>query len=516
MDTDGFAAKNGCVEFYSSKEILIQGVSHLLHTLGIKHEIRVKKIPKGQPHLKESYRIKFVAPFIVFRFSAKASRQNTTLRNTQKWRYVVNIQEVESEPVKCIAVDAPDHLFLAGEGHIPTHNSSALLMAALQYVDYPQYDALILRKTFADLSKPNAIMDRALAWLRPFVDRGEVKWNSGQKRFFFPSGATLSFGYLDHSGDHYQYQGAEFQFIAFDEVTQFPEYQYAYLFSRLRKNDGNPVPLRMRAAGNPGGVGHDWVKQRFLVEGKANKRVFVPARLWDNPHINQAEYEKSLMNLDPVTRAQLLNGDWDAQMTGGFFKRQWFKPISQQEVPDRSDMKLVRYWDLAATEPSEINRDPDYTVGVLVGKHLRTKQKYVLDVKRFRLTPKAVEDQILETAKADGRKVSIRMEQEGGASGKNTIDHYRLDVLNGYDFKGVKPTLDKVARAIPVANSAEAGDYHVVQAVWTTEFINEVIQFPAKGVHDDQVDGFSGADEALENNKLIRTPVRAVGLYGSN
>src|SRR5439155_6373928 len=89
----------------------------------------------------------------------------------------------------------------------------------------------------------------------------------------FPSGAVLRFGYLDTALDIYQYQSAEFQFIGFDELSQFKENDYRYLFSRLRKAKGIDVPLRMRSGSNPGGVGHEWVKKRFIEEGRKEGRV---------------------------------------------------------------------------------------------------------------------------------------------------------------------------------------------------------------------------------------------------
>jgi hypothetical protein len=105
----------------------------------------------------------------------------------------------------------------------------------------------------------------------------------------------------------YRYQSAEFQVVGFDELTQFSESQFTYLFSRLRRLADVPLSLRIRSASNPGGVGHLWAKERYLAgEGS---RVFVPDRLDDNPHLDRAEYVASLAQLDPVTRARLLAGD---------------------------------------------------------------------------------------------------------------------------------------------------------------------------------------------------------------
>lgn len=184
--------------------------------------------------------------------------------------------------------------------------SDALLMAALQYVDVPGYSAILFRRTFADLALPGALMDRAEQWLRGT----DARWNDRDKTWTFPSGATLTFGYLEHEGDKYRYQGAEFQFVGFDELTQFTETQYRYLFSRLRRLQGSEVPIRMRGATNPGGDGHQWVHARFLVAGAAEGRVFVPAKLDDNPSLDREEYVQSLSELDEVTRRHLLDGDW--------------------------------------------------------------------------------------------------------------------------------------------------------------------------------------------------------------
>lgn len=210
--------------------------------------------------------------------------------------------------------------------------SDAMLMSALRYVDVPGYAALILRKTFADLALPGAIMARAKEWLAGT----DARWNERDSRFTFPSGATLSFGYLDTKNDKYRYAGAEFQFVAFDELTQFSEEDYVYLFTRLRKPaDGSlaDVPLRMRSASNPGNRGHEWVRRRLVkrlpappredeepdpmdTPERAARRVFIPAKLEDNPSIDADDYRESLAAVDQHTREQILDGDWDARPPG--------------------------------------------------------------------------------------------------------------------------------------------------------------------------------------------------------
>lgn len=144
-------------------------------------------------------------------------------------------------------------VFFGGQGG--GGKSEALWFGALQYVHLSTYAALILRRTYADLAKPGALMDRSKAYLTGT----KAVWNETKKQWRFPSGATITFGHLENEEAKYDFASAEFQYIAFDELTHFTETQYTFLFTRLRKNvtgDGADIPLRMRSASNPGSRGH--------------------------------------------------------------------------------------------------------------------------------------------------------------------------------------------------------------------------------------------------------------------
>lgn len=366
--------------------------------------------------------------------------------------------------------------------------SDALLMCALQYADVPGYSALILRRTYKDLSLPNAIMDRARQWL----SGTDAVWREDDKRWTFPSGANLTFGYLEHEADKYQYQGAELQFIAFDELTQFSESQYTYLFSRLRRLVGLPVPTRMRAASNPGGIGHEWVKARFIDPGSPGS-PFIPASISDNPFIDEVEYRKSLSHLDPLDRAQIERGDWTAKPEGGKFRREWFPVIPA--VPTLT--RQIRYWDLASTKPNKENTDPDYTVGCRMGWD--GNAFIITNVARWRDTPAKVEAMMRNIGSQDGRQIPIRLEQEPGSSGVIVVDHYARNVFKGFNFSGVRATGNKTGRANPLSSWAEQGKVLLVEGDWNEAFLNELETFPQKGFHDDQVDAASGAMAELAN-----------------
>jgi len=367
--------------------------------------------------------------------------------------------------------------------------SSALLMAALQYVDIPGYSAILFRRTFADLSLPGALMDRFRTWSTLYDD---IHWNNNSFVATFPSSARISFGYLNNTNDYLRYKGSEFQFIGMDEVTEIRESDYRYLFSRLRRPATGPlssVPLRMRCASNPA---PNWVRQRFIVEGREKGRIFVPSRLTDNPGIDADSYRQALSALDPVERRRLEEGDWWSTTLGSMFDRTLVVIIDNEEVPvTTSSARVVRFWDLAATEPSQSTPDPDWTVGTLM--MFDEGIAHVLDVKKKRVKADKVEQLIAQTAYEDGVTVPIRMEQEPGSSGKAIIDQFARYVLPGFDFGAIRSTGDKITRARPFAAALANGNVRVVRGAWLSDWLDELSAFPESAPHDDQVDSATGA-----------------------
>lgn len=235
--------------------------------------------------------------------------------------------------------------------------SVALLMAALQYVHTPGYAALIIRKDLPRLNLPGGLIPRSHEWLA-----NQAEWHGARREWRFEiesqPHASLTFGYLSRPLDKYRYASSEFQFIAFDELTDFDEDDYLFLFSRLRRPAHLQVPLRIRSASNPGGVGHLWVKQRFVGQESGARsqesgarsqesaarsqeseaaasltpgsclltpgplpagvfrkhgRIYIPARIADNPALDESEYRGTLAHLPSVARERLMNGDWSIQ-----------------------------------------------------------------------------------------------------------------------------------------------------------------------------------------------------------
>lgn len=175
---------------------------------------------------------------------------------------------------------------------------------------------------------------------------------------------------------------------------------------------------------------------------------------------------------------------------GGLFKKHWFEIVEALPVGARI-RRRVRGWDTAGTE-----NDGDYTAGVLLAE---TPEGviYVEDVVRDQLEagPDGVDLLILNTAKMDGRKVSVREEKEGGSAGKAVVaSHAKL--LRGHDYEGVLVSGDKVTRARPFRAQCAAGNVKLLRGAWNKAYLDELAGFPV-GANDDQVDGSSCAYNAL-------------------
>lgn len=364
--------------------------------------------------------------------------------------------------------------------------SDWLLMEASQYADNPKSHSMIFRKTYTDLILQDAILDRAKTWWIPMG----IKYNNVERKFTFPSGATVSFGYLQNSDHHLRYQGAAWTMLGFDEASQLRPNQMEYLSSRVRRMLNTDVPLRIRYASNPGDIAHEWLKERFIDAPNTIEHCFVPSKVGDIPSADNEEYTKALKKLDSVTYAQLMHGDWEAQIDSGWMEVDKIKV--EENLPDAPE--YIRFWDCAATDG-----DGDYTVGVKAA--LIDGVYYIYDVRRFRKNPSGVEEEIKLAAEEDGYECIIRMEQEPGSSGKTVINNYSRRILVGYTFRGVPSTGPKTERAKPVASAIGNGNVVMKKAEWNRAFKDELRAFP-KGTNDDQVDATSGVFRELNKRNF--------------
>lgn len=230
--------------------------------------------------------------------------------------------------------------------------TDCLIAGVTRDVRNPKYHGLIIRRTFPQLQE---IVDRCHR-LYPLFG---AFYRATNKRWVFPSGAFIDLGHMQHEVDKYDYQGKEYHKIGVDELTQFTETQYTYLFSRLRTTDPEITP-QILSTTNPGGIGHHWVKERFVavtdpgrsfIDPKTGlSRVFVPAKIEDNPTLfeNDPIYLSRLEALPEIEKMRLRYGIWDA------FEGQVFTELSQRvhgcepfDIPPEWEKFCVLDWGYA-------------------------------------------------------------------------------------------------------------------------------------------------------------------------
>ena len=432
--------------------------------------------------------------------------------------------------------------------------SDALLMAAAQYAwKHPEFSGIMFRKTHTDLAQPGALMDRAMEWWIP----AGVRWDGSNKIFRFPNGAKVAMAYLSKPNDHHRYKSAEYQYTAWDELTDWStstQHEYVGL-SRVRRTTGSHVPLRTLSASNPGGAGHNWVKKRFIDDNAPHP--YVPASIRNNPFIDQGDYIEQLMQMHPTVREQLLNGDWEAREQGDYFRREWFGALLNPDTdkwPDEDSVR-VRWWDLAASE----RENSAYTSGVLMAKH-RMGVRAIEHCRSFRATPGKRDDWIIQQAKLDGFGVTVGLEIEPGSGGIAQFLALEKQLKQqGYRVHGARPRVEmnsdlqnkmlirqpaadrgKEGRAAPVASCLQRGYFRraegsieecgslsrwygldegrttthqrdglrLFHGKWTQDYLDVVEGFP-EGPTCDEVDATSGAWAFLETQNFgLRIPIQ--------
>ena len=254
--------------------------------------------------------------------------------------------------------------------------SEATIWDALKYaLQYRGSRQIIFRRTFPDLQR-SIIMRTLQAYPKQLG-----KYNQSKHEWLFINGSVIELAYWDNDANYMNYQGAEYDVIRWEELTQFEERWYVYMLSRLRSG-GNDYPKSVKSTTNPGGVGHSWVKRRFIDVGAPeqvhmvpvtddngnhlsyppqhpragelayNRVIFIPANVYDNHALmaNDPNYLMRLLALPDNERKQLLEGDWDT------FAGQYFNEFSRAvhviepfEIPP--DWKRYRAMDEGYNDP---------------------------------------------------------------------------------------------------------------------------------------------------------------------
>jgi hypothetical protein len=225
-------------------------------------------------------------------------------------------------------IDAKESEVLFGGAAGGGKSYGQMVDALLFALKYPGSKQLVLRRSFAELDK--SLIRTSLA----LFPRDIYSFNSSTHTGRFKNGSIIDFGYCAAENDVYQYQSAEYDLIRFDELTHFTESQYIYLISRVR--GANSFPKQIKSSTNPGGIGHGWVKARFVDPSPSGKgftgedgmkRIFIPALLSDNGFLMRGDggYRERLMALPEREKKALLYGDWN------IFEGQYFTEFDKDK-----------------------------------------------------------------------------------------------------------------------------------------------------------------------------------------
>lgn len=246
--------------------------------------------------------------------------------------------------------DSPQQRFLQSSvkevgfgGEAGGSKSFSLILDPTYQLTQKDYHALLLRRTYKQLTGDDGLVSlsqKVYPALGGTFIKSEYLWT------FSDYPGTIRFGHIEHENNLEQdHEGHQYAYLGWDELQTFTERMYLYLFSRNRSSNPD-IKLYIRSTFMPGGIGHFWVKKRFIDPFKngrgyinqpkffrringidtevesgdkyATQRLFIPSRLEDNPYLYQdgeGEYEKGLYQLDTVDYRRK-RGDWDIRRTG--------------------------------------------------------------------------------------------------------------------------------------------------------------------------------------------------------
>lgn len=388
------------------------------------------------------------------------------------------------------------------------------VMDFVPHIKHPGFRGVVTRRTTTQLKASGGILDKAMQLFIKIDPK--VKWKSQDNKFVFSSGAEIFLKHFEHWKDHRNWQGTEYTEILIDEGTQFEEEMVLYCMSRLR-NPHCTVSPRLRITCNPDRNSYlrkwvDWWidEQGFPIEERCGVKryfkrsentflwgdspeevcekygakmedilsfTFINATVKDNPVVleNNPQYVSWLESLPRVERARLLLGNWDVSEEGsGYWKAEWCELI---EKPPLNVVKKVRAWDISGAVPSDLNPNPDWSVGVLMSKD-KFDNVYVEDVVRFQARHGEVYQRMLETAKADGAETMISVPIDPGAAGKHYASTLIGDLASeGFYAKGKTAQKSKVQRFAPFCAASESGRVKIVKAEWNEAYILELETF---------------------------------------
>jgi hypothetical protein len=320
MDTDGTVSKEGKAEFTSSLPNLTESLVFLLQSIGVKCGVNRNKSTLYGKRCKDRYRTTFRTTLPIFRLKRKLDRLPKKVGETCKYHYITDIKEVESVPVKCIAVDSPTKTYLATKSLIPTHNSVAgvndMLQRALEY-----NNNVVGIYRWENQAFEKSTMQTVEEWIlnNDAASKLILNHNKSKKVITLVNGSQIFYGGLKPSSNADLcsiIKSFERTAMFVDEVTDMPEHVFKFLCARIgRKHAIDPStgtsvipPQRLICSCNP----HPgWVKKTWI-DNPTPLHKFIKSTSYDNPHIGK-DYIDNLKIIQTKEFIDIMiNGNWDS------------------------------------------------------------------------------------------------------------------------------------------------------------------------------------------------------------
>lgn len=242
--------------------------------------------------------------------------------------------------------------------------TDAGIMALLYDKEHPLYRALVIRRNADDL--------------RDWTDRAE-RWYTGQgfskvgtpPEFAHKKGGKIRTGHLKDENAYTKYQGHEYHKMLIEELTQIPtETNYLKLKASCRSTIPELKPCTI-ANCNPDGPGFAWVRKRFNIKGIPNKpvvtvdpitglkRIFIPSKLQDNPHLSKDPTYKSFLDgLPDGLREAWRDGSWEDPVINGAYYTNEINQARKEGrlglVPHDPNLLVHTVWDLGIDDSMSV------------------------------------------------------------------------------------------------------------------------------------------------------------------
>ncbi len=234
------------------------------------------------------------------------------------------------------------------EGTRGPGKTDALLMDFAQFVGRgfgPAWSGILFRKEYKELQD---VVKKSKKWFRQIFPGARFLESKSDYKWVFPDGEELLFRTAKAPDDYWSYHGHEYPWIAWEELTNWPDPELYLSMMSVCRSSSPGMPRRYRSTCNPYGVGHNWVKRRFIdpaprgviiKDDNGRERVCLHGSIFENKILlkSDPDYLKNLQAQKGAKREAWLYGNWDIT-AGGMFDDIW-----------QANVHVIRPFDIPST-----------------------------------------------------------------------------------------------------------------------------------------------------------------------